>query len=99
MAITKQEVEHIAKLARLKLSENEKDKFADDLSGVLDYVNKLKELNVEGIENVAIGNFLENVTRTDDPEKDFADDKMKANILKSAPEREGDFFKVPSILD
>lgn len=64
--ITKQEVKHIAKLARLGLTEKEIEKFQKDLSTILDYIEKLKEVNIEGIEPTSHSVLLENVTRKDE---------------------------------
>ncbi len=96
--LTKKEVEKIAELARLGISEEEKGKFAEDLSLVLGYVNKLSEVNVEKVEPMTGGTILESVIRKDDESKDIADDEMKADILNAAPDKENGYFKVPSIL-
>jgi len=98
MALTKQEVEKIAELARLGISEKEKEKFAEDLSSVIGYVQKLSEVNVEKVEPMTGGTNLESVTRKDDDTKDIANDEMKADILNAAPDKENGYFKVPSIL-
>jgi len=98
MAITKKDVEKIAELARLGLEESEKEKFANDLSLVLGYVNKLSEVNVEKVEPMTGGTHLENIVRKDDDSKDIADDEMKADILNAAPDKENGYFRVPSIL-
>ena len=96
--LTKKEVEKIAELARLGISEEEKEKFAEDLSLVLGYVDKLSEVNVEKVEPMTGGTNLESIMRKDDESKDFADDEMKAEILNAAPNKESGYFKVPSIL-
>ncbi len=98
MALTKKEVEKIAELARLGISEEEKEKFAEDLSSVIGYIQKLSEVNVEKVEPMTGGTNLESVVRKDDDSKDIADDKMKADILNAAPDKENGYFKVPSIL-
>ena len=97
--LTKKEVEKIAELARLGLDEKEKEKFAKDLSSVLDYIAKLSELNVEKVKPLSGGTSQFNITRKDDPASDIADDEMKGQILKAAPDRDDDYFKVPSVLD
>lgn len=96
--LIKKEVEKIAELARLGISEEEKEKFAKDLSLVLGYVNKLSEVNVEKVEPMTGGTNLESVTRKDDETKDIADDETKADVLAAAPDKENGYFKVPSIL-
>ncbi|MBI2635550.1 MAG: Asp-tRNA(Asn)/Glu-tRNA(Gln) amidotransferase subunit GatC [Parcubacteria group bacterium] len=98
MALTKKEVEKIAELARLGISEEEKEKFAEDLSLVLSYVDKLSEVNVEKVEPVTGGTSLESIVRKDDESKDIAGDEMKVDILNAAPDKENGYFKVPSIL-
>ncbi|MDO8574917.1 MAG: Asp-tRNA(Asn)/Glu-tRNA(Gln) amidotransferase subunit GatC [bacterium] len=98
MALTKKEVEKIAELARLGISEEEKEKFAEDLSSVIGYIQKLSEVNVEKVEPMTGGTTLENMVRKDDDSKDIADDNMKADILNAAPDKENGYFKVPSIL-
>jgi len=96
--LTKKEVEKIAELARLGISEKEKEKFVEDLSSVIGYVQKLSEVNVEKVEPMTGGTNLESVTRKDDDTKDIANDEMKADILNAAPDKENGYFKVPSIL-
>ena len=96
--ITKKEVEKIAELARLGINEEEKEKFTEDLSSVIGYIQKLSEVNVEKVEPMTGGTNLESVTRKDDDTKDIANDKMKADILNAAPDKENGYFKVPSIL-
>lgn len=98
MSLTKNEVEKIAGLARLGISEEEKEKFAEDLSSVIGYIQKLSEVNVEKVEPMTGGTNLESVTRKDDENKDIADDKMKVEIINAAPNKEYSYFKVPSIL-
>lgn len=96
--ITLKEVEKMAELARLGISEEEKGKFAEDLSSVLGYVQKLSEVNIEKVEPMTGGTNLESIIRQDDETKDIADDEMKADILNAAPDKEDGYFKVPSIL-
>lgn len=96
--ITLKEVEKIAELTRLGISEEEKEKFAGDLSLILGYVQKLSEVNIEKIEPITGGTNLESVVRKDDETKDISTDEMKADILAAAPDKENGYFKVPSIL-
>ena len=96
MAVTKKDVEHIAKLAKLKFSEEEKGKLENDLNKVLDYIDTLNEIpnldKVEPLENV---NDTENVFREDESEKCLT----KEEALKNAPSKTDNFFKVPKVLD
>ena len=97
--ITLKEVEKIAELARLKLEEKEKEKFAEDLSSVIGYIQKLSEVNVEKVEPMTGGTDLESITRQDDEIKSISDPQTRKQILNAAPDREDDYFKVPSILE
>ena len=63
--ISKEEVNHISKLARLGLNDKELDKLKGELSKVLDYIDKLKEVNVDGIEATSHSVLIENITRGD----------------------------------
>ena len=97
--LTTTEVEKIAELSRLGLSKAEKEKFAEDLSSILGYVQKLSEVNIEKVEPMTGGTNLDSVTRNDDETKCIADPEMRKQILDAAPNREKDYFKVPSILE
>jgi len=65
MALTKDEVKHVAKLARLNLREEEVEKFTTQLESVFEHRDKLSEVDTEGVEETAQVNGLENVTRPD----------------------------------
>jgi aspartyl-tRNA(Asn)/glutamyl-tRNA(Gln) amidotransferase subunit C len=90
-----EQVRKVALLARLDLSPGEEEQFTDQLSGILDYVEQLKELNTDDVEPTTRAIELSNITRTDSLEP-FGD---RASMLDCAPDREGDFFKVPKILE
>lgn len=94
--ISIKEVEHIADLARIELSEAEKAEFANQLSDVLGYVEQLKEVDTESVEPISQVTGMANVTR-EDLIKD-SDEKMKQGIIKNFPDREGDYVKVKQIL-
>jgi aspartyl-tRNA(Asn)/glutamyl-tRNA(Gln) amidotransferase subunit C len=91
--ITEKEVKHIAKLARLGLTKKEIEKFQKELSLILDYIDKLKEVEIENVEPYSL--FLENVFREDFERVEI--EKAK-KIFEMAPEKKGGFFKVKSIL-
>ncbi|OGI02163.1 MAG: asparaginyl/glutamyl-tRNA amidotransferase subunit C [Candidatus Melainabacteria bacterium GWF2_37_15] len=91
--ITKKDVEHVAKLARLELSEQEKEKYTEQFSNILDYFNQLKEVNTENIEPMVHVLPVRNVMREDKAE--YASNKEE--ILKNAPVEEDGYFKVPKI--
>lgn len=94
MSISKDDVLHVAGLARLELSENEVSKYEEELNDVLKFMDKLNELDTEGIEPSAHVLDINNVFREDEVEESFDVEEILAN----APEREDDYFKVPSIL-
>lgn len=91
--ITKQQVEHVAKLARLSLTEEEKELYTKQLSKILDYVDHLNEVNTENIEPMTQPIPTVNVMREDIVKKQYERDQM----LKNAPHEEYGFFRVPKI--
>lgn len=95
MAISKQEVEHIAKLARIEISEKEKELYTKQLASILDYVGELKKVNTQDIKPTHHVVGIVNAGRGDEV-KEFKD---KEKILKQAPKREGDFWKVKAVLE
>lgn len=95
MSLTKQEVEKIALLARLGLSEEEKETFAKQLSSILDYVEQLKEVDTQGIEPTAQVTGLENVMREDEVED--VNTQTKEKLMKQAPDLEDDLIKAKSV--
>ena len=94
--ISKQQVEHMAKLARIELTEKEKKKFQKELSSILDYVEKLNKVNTKDIESIKQITGLKDVMRSDTVVK-RQDTRNK--LLKQAPKRKQDYFKVPKILE
>ena len=102
--INKEEVKHIAKLARLGLTEEEIKKFQKELSSILDYVEKLKEVDVGGIEPTSHSIQLENVMREDKlneklkMNKFLASERKNGKLLELAPETKGGYLKVKPIL-
>ena len=95
MKLNKQQVEHIAVLARLELTEKEKEMFASQLSSILDYVEKLKEVDTDGVEETSQVTGLINSIRDDVVEE--APLELKQGILSNAPDREDNLFKVKSV--
>lgn len=94
--LTKEEVIKIATLARIELTEAEVEKFQKDLSAVLEYVDELKQVNVDGIEEISQVTGLVNVQRDD--KAVMADDDTKELIFKNAPETKDGYYKVKAIL-
>ncbi|MBI2003639.1 MAG: Asp-tRNA(Asn)/Glu-tRNA(Gln) amidotransferase subunit GatC [Parcubacteria group bacterium] len=98
MPISIKDVERIAKLARLGLSEPEKKKYSKELSKILDYFEKLKEVNTGGIEPTAQVTGLTNTFRKDESPHEVDPEKIK-KIIGQAPEREDNFLKTKPILE
>ena len=88
-------VEHVARLARLELGEEEKHIFAGQMGAILGYVEKLKELDTEGILPTSHAVPVENAFRDDFICSSFALEKTLAN----APDHGENFFKVPKVIE
>lgn len=84
-SIVKKDVEHIAGLARIKLTEKEKEKMVDDLGAVLGYIDKLKEVDTNGIEPIAHITGLENILRMDEPLPNHSLESPKLQAGKEKP--------------
>jgi aspartyl-tRNA(Asn)/glutamyl-tRNA(Gln) amidotransferase subunit C len=95
MKITKGEIEHIAVLARLSLSEEEKGLFGSQLSSILDYMGKLNELDTKDIEPTSHVLPLNNVMRDDIPFPSIP----REDALINAPSHTEKFFRVPKIIE
>ena len=93
--IERKDVEHVARLARLALTDAELEKMRDQLNGILAYIEKLNSLETEGVEPTAHAVPLVNVMRDDEPGPCLPRDEALAN----APERAGEFFRVPRIIE
>ena len=93
--ISLKDVEHVARLARLELSEAEKERMRRELDSILSYIDKLRALDTEGVEPTSHAIAMTNVMREDAPRPSFPQEEMLAN----APERSGEFFRVPKIIE
>ena len=91
MAISRDEVLHVARLARLELSEDELERFAEQLNAILEAVGKVSELDLAEVDPTAHPLELVNVWAEDDPQSSLTVDEALAN----APDREEGFFRVP----
>lgn len=94
--LTKEEILHIATLARIGVSEKDVEKYQHDLSEVLDYFKKLEELEVKNVEPIGHITGMLNVPRSDKNE-DFGSLGKEA-IMKNAPEEKEGHIKVKSVL-
>ena len=95
MKITRKEVQHVAELARLCLSEQEEEKFVGQLNQILTYMDKLNELCTEGVEPLSHVLPIRNV---------FKEDRVKGSlarqlVMANAPAHEGDFYEVPKVIE
>ena len=93
--IDKEQVRKVAKLSRLELTEAEIEEFTGQLSAILGYVEKMNELDTDSVEPLAHCLPVHNVFRRDGVKSSLGTEKALAN----APQRDGEFFKVPKILD
>ncbi|MCP3175988.1 Asp-tRNA(Asn)/Glu-tRNA(Gln) amidotransferase subunit GatC [Desulfuromonas sp. KJ2020] len=95
MKITRAEVEHVARLARLALQDEELDALTGQMDAILDYVEKLKELDTDGIVPTAHAVPMENAFREDVVRDSIGVDKALAN----APEADNGCFRVPRVIE
>ncbi|MBC8017721.1 MAG: Asp-tRNA(Asn)/Glu-tRNA(Gln) amidotransferase subunit GatC [Verrucomicrobia bacterium] len=95
MNISIADVEHVARLARLEFSEEEKKLFAGQMAAIFGYVEKLKELNTEGILPTSHAVPMENAFREDVALPAFSTETALAN----APDRVESFFRVPKVIE
>ncbi|MBI1894439.1 MAG: Asp-tRNA(Asn)/Glu-tRNA(Gln) amidotransferase subunit GatC [Candidatus Rokubacteria bacterium] len=93
--ISREEVEHVARLARLALSEEEKAGMGEELSSILAYIDQLRELDTSDVEPTSHAIPMVNVMREDEVRPSYPVDAM----LQNAPEREGDLVRVPKIIE
>lgn len=95
MSLTSDEIDHIASLARLKLTDDEKARYRQQLSAVLDYIAKLGEVDTTPIPPTATVLPLRTVLRPDRATPSLS----VPDLLRNAPEAEDDMFRVPPVLD
>jgi aspartyl-tRNA(Asn)/glutamyl-tRNA(Gln) amidotransferase subunit C len=93
--ISMEEVEHVARLARLELGPADKERMRRELDSILSYIDKLRALDTEGVEPTSHAVPLTNVMREDEPRPSFP----QAEMLANAPEPAGEFFRVPKIIE
>ena len=97
--LTDNEVKKIAKLSRIELSDREIEKFKGGLSSILDFINKLKEVNTDDVEPLYQTTGLVNSLRADEPRGEFKmNEDLNEKLIGQAPHKENRFIKVKSIL-
>jgi aspartyl-tRNA(Asn)/glutamyl-tRNA(Gln) amidotransferase subunit C len=90
--IDREQVLHVARLARLKLTDEEVEKMASELSGILEHVEHINELDLEHVEPTSHVVAVENVLRPDEPRPSWSAEE----VLECAPDPAGGSFRVPS---
>ena len=90
--IDREQVLHVAKLARLKLNDEEIERMASELSGILEHIERISELDLDGVEPTSHVIPLENVLRPDQPRPSWDRDEM----LERAPDPASGAYRVPS---
>lgn len=93
--ISRSDVEHVARLSRLALSEAEIARMREQLAAILAHIDTLSALDTEHVEPTSHAVPMENVMREDEPRPSLPQDVMLAN----APDRSTDFFRVPRIIE
>jgi aspartyl-tRNA(Asn)/glutamyl-tRNA(Gln) amidotransferase subunit C len=95
LKIDKQEVEHVAHLARLEFTEEEKVKFTFQLNNILMYMDKLNQVDTSGIEPMSHAIALNNAFRDDIVKESLSQEQSLAN----APDPRGEYFRVPKVIE
>ncbi|QHS24193.1 Asp-tRNA(Asn)/Glu-tRNA(Gln) amidotransferase subunit GatC [Virgibacillus sp. MSP4-1] len=93
--ISKDQVKHVANLARLAITEEEAEKLTDELGSIIKFAEQLNELDTENVEPTTHVLDLKNVMRKDEPKQWLTQEEA----LKNAPDKKDGQFRVPSILE
>lgn len=97
MKVGRKEVEHVAALARLTFSPEEVELYTKQFNDILDYINRLNEVDLENVEPTSHVQPLHTVLRKDQAVS--SDLTLREAVLREAPEAEKGFFKVPPVID
>lgn len=95
MKVDKETVKYIANLSKIKVSEDEIDKYSKDLSQVIQFVEVLNEVNIEGVKPTAHILNIQNVFRKDEVKPSYDRDELLAN----APSKEAGCYSVPKVVE
>ena len=95
MAIDRETVRHVAMLSRLVVTEEELDRFTEQLSAILDYIGKLNQLDTSAVAPMSHALALRDVLRADEPSPPLS----REQALGNAPEEAAGFFRVPPIIE
>lgn len=92
--LSEEQVRHVAKLCRLTVSDAEVEHFREQLAAILEYIDKLSALDVDGVEPMAHALDVTNALRPDEPSAGMA----IVDVLANAPQKSSPFFQVPKVL-
>ena len=95
MPLSPQEVEHIAKLARLELTDEQKARYRGQLEAILDHVAKLQELDTKDVPPTASVSVAQMPLRADEPRPGLSTD----DLLKNAPQQDNGQFQIPPVFE
>ncbi len=95
MSVTIKDVEHVANLARLELTDEEKAQFTEQMNAILKYAEKLNELDTSGVAPTSHVLDVKNVMREDEKRPSWPIEK----VMKNAPDEEDGQFRVPAVLE
>lgn len=95
MKIDREHLDKIAHLARLEFDEKDADKMMKDMTAIVEWVEKLKEVNTDGVEPLTTMSYEINVLREDEVREHLPHDKALAN----APKKDKDYFRVPKVIE
>jgi aspartyl-tRNA(Asn)/glutamyl-tRNA(Gln) amidotransferase subunit C len=95
MRLTPDEVEHVALLGRLKLTEEERARFTTQLNSILEYFEQLQQIDTTGVPPMSHAVAITNVFREDEPQPALTPDEA----LQNAPDRDNDYFRVPRVIE
>ena len=95
MEIKKEDIIHLAKLSMLNLSEEEIEKYKENMKDIVEFANTINELDTEGIEESAFATTTSNVFRKDEVRKSFE----REELLKNAPTSNGEAYSLPSMME
>ncbi len=95
MPLSQKEVDHIAKLARLELTEEQEALYREQLSAILDHIARLRELDTKDVPPTAGGGLIRMTLRKDEARPSLTPEQL----LKNAPEAEDDQFKIPPVFE
>ena len=94
MEVNNKLIEDLSRLAKLEFDEKSAEKMKADLKKIISFVDKLSEIDTEGVEPLIFLSEEVNVLRTDE----IANEVSQENALKNAPQKDSDYFKVPTVL-